>query len=211
MNIFTKLPRHKSGRGRSVVIKIRLQISVLVFLFSGISAFSQANYHLHIRSVDKDSVFLSEKFGLQYNFTNRYACIGYITKLPSLLQSRGYITAVIDSVRYDSLDANVVLYTGEAYQWAALDAKNIDANVLGAIGWRENLFTGKQMDLNQLQLCEDRILNYFENNGYPFAKIYLDSMHRDKDGVTGLLKAEKGPLYKIDSIRVFGNAKISNE
>src|ERR1051325_3341479 len=109
MNIFTKLPRHKSGRGRSVVIKIRLQISVLVFLFFGISAFSQANYRLHIRSVDKDSIFLSEKFGLQYNFATRYACLDYISKLPSLLQSKGYVTAVVDSVRYDSLAATIVL------------------------------------------------------------------------------------------------------
>jgi outer membrane protein assembly factor BamA len=49
-----------------------------------------------------------------------------------------------------------------------------------------------------------------ENSGYPFARVYLDSLQLEKDKVTALLKINKGPAYKIDSIRVYGNAKISN-
>ncbi|MBL0130332.1 MAG: hypothetical protein IPP43_03745 [Chitinophagaceae bacterium] len=52
--------------------------------------------------------------------------------------------------------------------------------------------------------------NSFRKYGYPFARVYLDSLVLDKDNVSALLKADRGPLYRIDSIRIFGSAKISN-
>ena len=40
--------------------------------------------------------------------------------------------------------------------------------------------------------------------------MYLDSFTLDSGKVSALLKVDRGPSYKIDSIRVFGDAKISN-
>ncbi len=48
------------------------------------------------------------------------------------------------------------------------------------------------------------------NTGYPFARVYLDSLQLENEKVSALLNVNKGPLYKIDSIRLYGNAKISN-
>ncbi|MEI9946775.1 MAG: POTRA domain-containing protein [Chitinophagaceae bacterium] len=42
-------------------------------------------------------------------------------------------------------------------------------------------------------------------------KIYLDSLQIDGEKVSAQLKLNKGYLYKIDSIRVYGNAKISTD
>ncbi|MEI9809739.1 MAG: POTRA domain-containing protein [Bacteroidota bacterium] len=84
-------------------------------------------------------------------------------------------------------------------------------SLLQAIGWREKMFSDKPMDFSEVQVWQDRILNYLENNGHPFAKVYLDSLQIDKEQVWAKLKVNKGPLYKIDSIRVQGTAKISNE
>ena len=72
------------------------------------------------------------------------------------------------------------------------------------------MFAGKPIDFTQVQVWEERILKHLENNGYPFAKVYLDSLQLENDKVSALLKINKGPLYRIDSIRVYGTAKISN-
>ena len=32
------------------------------------------------------------------------------------------------------------------------------------------------MDFSNIRIWQDKILNYLENNGYPFAKVYLDSL-----------------------------------
>jgi hypothetical protein len=41
--------------------------------------------------------------------------------------------------------------------------------------------------------------------------VYLDSLQIESEKVWAQLKLEKGPSYKIDSIRILGNAKISND
>ncbi|HEU4633213.1 MAG TPA: BamA/TamA family outer membrane protein, partial [Flavisolibacter sp.] len=43
-----------------------------------------------------------------------------------------------------------------------------------------------------------------------FGKVYLDSIDITGDGVSATVKVEKGPLYEIDSIRVYGDVKINN-
>lgn len=189
--------------------KIRLQISVLVLLLQGIAGFAQSKYDLLVRCADKDAAVISQ-LGIPAHFSSRFTCTGYLSQLPGMLQAKGYVTASLDSIRYDSASAYLVLFLGEQYKWARLDTKSADANLLDAVGWRERMFAGKPMDFVQVQQWQNRLLNRLENTGYPFAKVYLDSIDLDNDKVSALLKVEKGPLYLIDSIRIFGNAKISN-
>ena len=203
--------RRLSGQVKSHMRKFRLQISVLVLLLMmSIYTSAQGKYNLHIRGAEKDTALLIPRLGLQTSFTSQIACSEYISKLTGILQSKGYATASIDSIRYDSSDAYIVLFAGERYLWARIDAKNIDPSILDGVGWRDKVFMNKPMDFSQLQEWQEKLLKYLENNGYPFSKIYLDSLQLDNEMVSAQLKADKGPLYKIDSIRVFGDAKIAN-
>lgn len=190
--------------------KIRLQISVLVLLLLSIYTSAQTKYALEVKGIDKGADTLISQLGLQTSFTSRTACTDYINKLPGLLQAKGYVTASIDSLQYDSASARIHLFAGELYRWAQLDAKSIEPALLDAVGWREKLFTDKPMDFGQVQNLQEKMLNQLENTGYPFARVYLDSLLLDKDKVFALLKVNKGPQYKIDSIRITGNAKIAN-
>ncbi len=190
--------------------KLRLQIPVLAFLLMSMVSSGQTGYNLYVHCVDKDSAFLQSQFAVPDSFISRFACVDYINKLPGLLQAKGYVTASIDSLHYDSLFARMVLFVGDSYSWASLDVTQVDPAILDAVGWREKQFTGKAMDFGQVQIWEERILNYLENNGHPFGRVYLDSVKLENEKISALLQVNKGPLYKIDSIRVFGNAKISN-
>jgi len=196
---------------KSHMSPFRLQISVLVCLLLSISVAAQSRYQLSIRGVDKDSTFLQTQVGLQTSFVSKFACADYINKLPMLLQSKGYVTASVDSLFLDSTSAKMVLFVGQQYRWAAVDTRSIDAELLNAVGWRERNFTDKPMDFTQLNSWQERLLNQLENTGYPFSKVYLDSVQIEDEKISALLKVTKGPLYKFDSIRVYGNAKISND
>lgn len=70
---------------------------------------------------------------------------------------------------------------------------------------------GKPAVPDHFQAEELELLNYLENSGYPFAKISLDSVSINQGSISAVLNIEKGPLYKIDSIRIIGTAKISVE
>jgi outer membrane protein assembly factor BamA len=188
---------------------------ILLFAFPFISGLlnvsvAQDKYELSIRIVDQDSAVFNT-IGLQNSFDSRASCTDYVNKLPSFLQSKGYVTASIDSLAYDSSSARVAIFLGEAYHWTEINTDRVNPSLLNAIGWRQKNFPGKPIDFSQLQGWQERIINYLENNGRPFGKVFLDSLQiLDGNRVSAMLKVEEGPLYKIDSVRVFGNVKVSN-
>lgn len=167
-------------------------------------------YQLLINHVDKDSSFNSQVLKLQTGFANQIQCRDYINKLPALLNMKGYPAASIDSVHYDSAFAIVQLFLGSQQYLVQLRTERIEKRALDISGFTEKSFINKPVDFAQLQVIKERILNYYENNGYPFAGVFLDSIHVTADALNASLKVNKGPLYHIDSIRVRGKIKISN-
>lgn len=169
-----------------------------------------AQYSLHIKPVDKDSAFIYSTLQLQSDFKNEELCKGYIAKLPALLQSKGYPAASIDSVFSDQHGTTLFLYVGETFRYAHLNVDSVDKKLLDAIGWNAKTMDKQGVELEQVQTAQQKMLDYLESNGYPFAKIKLDSVSIDNHELTASLKVYKGPLYKIDSIRNYGTAKISS-
>jgi outer membrane protein assembly factor BamA len=191
--------------------KLRLYVSFTAMLFT-ISIALQAQYALTLTSPDKDSVFLHQQLGIPLSFKSQSSCLQYIYQLPSILQAKGYATASVDSIRSDSTGSSAQIFIGNIYRWTSIKTRKDDIPILEAGGWNIKAFNGKLLNFEQFERYQHKLLEYMENNGYPFARISLDSIGlTDSGSVSAGLKIEKGPLYKIDSIRVYGTAKISNE
>lgn len=194
------------------MIKVRGYSRTLlwILLLSPFCGWSQ--YPLHILPVDKDSLYVKNKLGLTTVFKTRETCTEYIFNLLPTLQAKGYMTASVDSVTIDASAASIRLYVGNIYRWAAIDTRHVDPALLAAVAWNDKTFRNRTLDFHQFQARQQQMLDYLENNGYPFARISLDSVTlKDSGMVSAMLKIDKGPLYKIDSIRVYGTAKISTE
>lgn len=192
-------------------IQSHLSLTLLfIILFQSIS-FGQTTYPLHAKCIDKPDEFLKDEIGLQAEFATRLACIDYVNKLPSLLQAKGFVASSIDSIHFDTASARLAIYLGQQYKWAHINTAIADPQVLALSGWNDKLFADRPINFDQLKGFQERMLIYLENNGYPFAKIFLDSIRLFADSVNANLIVDKGPLYKIDSIRIYGNARISNE
>jgi outer membrane protein assembly factor BamA len=148
---------------------------------------------------------------LQKEFASRTAASEYLAALPALLQTKGFIAASIDSLQLDSTSAVVHLYLGPQYKWARIKTSESDADILGAIRWNSKQVSGTALNFAAVQAGQERILAYLEETGYPFAKIYLDSIRLEGAEVAAHLVIDRGPLYKIDSLRVYGDARIDNQ
>ena len=131
------------------------------------------------------------------------------TNSPGFCRNKGFASASIDSVHFDSASAFIQLYIGERFSWSSIGVRPEDADLLRAAGWSTKKLTGKAVRLDKVQAEELSLLNYLENNGYPFAHISLDSIRFQRGSLSAMVKLERGPLYKIDSIRIHGSAKIS--
>ncbi len=172
---------------------------------------SKDNFSLIIKFTDKDSSFDPQRLKLQTVFNSQPAATDYVGKLPALLVSKGYPVASIDSSWSSASAIYLNVYLGTKYNWVQLTPVNIEKNALDESGFSEKNYNNKPINIIQLQAMQQRMLNYFEKEGYPFASVYLDSVQIKDEMISALLKADKGILYQIDSIRVFGKVNLSKK
>lgn len=190
------------------VNRVLLFIAVLIFLKSNV--YCQKKYALNYIIAGKDTSYKLQRLGLTTSFEGKEFAIEYLNDVPRFLLGKGFPAASIDSVMYDSTFADVSLYLGQQFKWAQINTDSIDSKLLDAIGWNERLFKNRKTDLISLQQQEERILNYYESNGYPFAEVSLENISISGEKIAGDLIVKKGIFYHIDSIRIFGKAKIKN-
>ncbi|MBC7586753.1 MAG: hypothetical protein H7178_00220 [Chitinophagaceae bacterium] len=181
---------------------------VIAILLMAINGFTQ-NVSLAIYSVDKTNAFVQQTIKPTTNFINAATCYAYINQLPITLQAQGFISASVDTVYKDSSTIHINLFLGEKYTWNNLKIEEKDWPLLNEAGIKKNIFTAQTFNQIQVIQLQEKVLDYCENNGYPFAKLQFDSVRFDDKQVSAKLVIDKGILYKMDSIRVFGNAKIN--
>ncbi len=187
-----------------------------ILCFSCTNIFSQNNYHLIIHLAGKDTMFSKgasqnlQSLNLQTVFSNKDLCTDYIFTLPETIAGKGYPASSVDSVFYDSSSTHIILFLGDRFKWIEINTDSIDKKALNESGWNKKLFNNKKIDFTELKTQKEKLLDYYETNGYPFASIKLDSVKIYDDKLKASLKAIKGPLYHIDSIRVYGKIKIKN-
>ncbi|HEU4903240.1 MAG TPA: BamA/TamA family outer membrane protein [Flavisolibacter sp.] len=169
-------------------------------------ALSQA-YPVRYQTAGADSVRL-DSLALPVSFPSRMEANTYLAGLLPFLQSKGFVTASIDSLQLDSAAAVVALFLGEPYQWSRVRTSEKDGPMLEAIHFPS---LKGAIDVATLTTWQKRILDYLEENGHPFGKTYFDSIQINGNEVEALLKIDKGPLYRIDSLQVIGDAKVNSD
>jgi outer membrane protein assembly factor BamA len=180
---------------------------VLCFLLNSGTVFAQT-YRLTTIYTDTHSV--NARPGIKELFKSKEECRLYVVTLPQQLREKGFLGVSVDSFSLGNDGAVMRLYVGENYRWGSLRVKKEDEPLLQAVGYREKFFMNQVVDNDKVRRLQEKLIAYLENNGYPFAEVRIDSL----DMVNGVIKTalfiNKGPLYKLDSIRIFGEANIRN-
>lgn len=185
--------------------------SSIIFISHAQQSNTKNAYLLKIKFSGKDSSFQPQDLTLQTEFNDEPALTAYVNKLPVLLASKGYPVASVDSSRSEGSITFIDLYLGTKYLWVQLNTKSLEKKALDVSGYRDRNFFNKPINLTLLQIVQQRLLNYYEKEGYPFATVYLDSINIENDKISASLKSDKGLQYHIDSIRVYGKAKINTK
>lgn len=142
------------------------------------------------------------------SFINLNAAIKNIT---TQLYQNAYLTAHIDSITTDSTTFMLHYHLGKQIKWANLTTKTIDEGILSKIGFRDKIYNNRPFNQNQLKRFFDKVISFYENHGYPFASIQLDSVEITNYNLSANLSINKNQLYKIDSVAIKGNATVSDD
>ena len=157
----------------------------------------------------KDSVITPAPVSLKTGFSDLPQLYNYINSIPKLFATKGYPVASVDSTWQVENNVHIILYVGKKYNWIQLRTNGIDKTLLNKIGYTSKNFTEKPLNIVEIDLMKERLLSYYENQGFPFASVYLDSVSINDDKVSAALMVSKGLLYRIDSINNFGKLKLN--
>jgi outer membrane protein assembly factor BamA len=189
---------------------------ILILLGSLVNqGLAQSNYTLQIQSIDssqdKTLAGIIKNIPYKKTFPNKLLRTKELQSFLFSLYDNGYIAASIDSIKNDSLNQIAYLNLGLIYHWAKIEKGNVDEGILSETGFREKVYFGKIFNQMQVRTLQEKILNYCENNGFPFASIKLDSIKMDADKIYAKLNLTKNILVKVDSIIIKGNAELSEQ
>lgn len=121
----------------------------------------------------------------------------------------GYLEASYSEYARYNDTIKVVLHPGKPYRWLRITTDTVNIRLINEAGFRDQLFEGKAVSPRHINNLNTKLLNWFENNGYPFASVsYRDFTFVD-GGISATLHTEPGSRITIDSVIVRGEARLS--
>lgn len=152
---------------------------------------------------------LPTKWIRSQDLTSKDLLEGALSEQIAYLYKQGYLEASIDSCRSAENTSVCHIHAGNRYRWARIDGSAIPTEIASAARFREKLFTGRPVTPRQIARLHNDLLAQSENNGYPFAKVWLDNIRHEDDGLHADLHLERGPLVRLDSVVVRGSARTN--
>jgi outer membrane protein assembly factor BamA len=186
--------------------KLIHSLLILTCLFCTCYSFSQRSYETTIAF--KESILNNKKIGFKDSIT----ASKYVQKKIIQLQKRGYLLASTDSSSCDSSRAFYQIYKGERFQSAKILITKGDISFLRKKArLTEKYLTNFPFTPNEITQLKIGIHQSLENNGFPFAKVKLDSIGFENTTLKANLVIEKGPEIRWTKINIRGDQRISQK
>ncbi|PKP49944.1 MAG: hypothetical protein CVT95_02945 [Bacteroidetes bacterium HGW-Bacteroidetes-12] len=192
---------------------LKFKRTYLLLSFLLVFGFSKAqNIRLSIQFNDTSLTQKQQKELFTFNASTTFAGLkNELININKQLSLRSFLTNSVDSIIVDSSNFVAYFHLGRQYKWTSLRTQTIDEGVLSKIGFRDKLYNNKPFNQKQLHNFYEKVIAFYENNGYPFASIRLDSVVVENNTLSGLVHIEKNNLYKIDSVIIKGTATVSDQ
>lgn len=127
------------------------------------------------------------------------------------LREDGFLAATADSLSERSDTTTYFLQKGRKWRWARLYNINVDELALSSAGFRERQYRNRTISYRKVASVMEKTLNHYENHGYPFASVWLDSIRIAEDVISAGISAKPGLQIRIDSLNWRGTAKITRK
>ena len=170
---------------------------------------AQIVYKLQVVNTDSASVF--KKISYKKQFSDKAYIEKEANKIYISLIDAGYISASVDSITRDSLNYRAYISAGKKYKWVNLYYSKKDQAIVSKLGYNERFFAKRPFKFSELSKFMEKIITYYENNGYPFASAKLDSLRFENSNVAAKLNIEKNVFIKLDSLITEGTGKVSQK
>jgi translocation and assembly module TamA len=163
---------------------------------------------LVLKATDTDQGVL-QHYNYKKSVPDSVGALQELKDLTRQLQNDAYLTASADSFyfRHDTL--YVQYFVGDRYRWAQLRNGNLGDDLLIRAGYKEKLYRNVPFLPKEWTRLQEDVLTLAETSGYPFARIYLDSLQIRDNQIEAVVVLDKGQLMVFDTLQLEGNTRTT--
>ena len=179
----------------------------ILLLFFFVSLKGQNTY---LNIIPKETKGTLTKLNYRKKFSSKTDAYKEIENILLTLQYKGFLLAQADTVYSDTNSVTALISENGVYKTAHLRLGNLDPGMASKIGISEKLYFNKPFRYKEVARSLEKIIVYYENNGYPFASVALDSVSTENNSLSAVIAVKKNKFFKIDSIKIVGTAKVNS-
>ena len=125
--------------------------------------------------------------------------------IKEILYENGFLEA---NIKTDKSANTISIENGPQYFWEEVKLGNINKEVGQKLNFSEKLFKNQPVNINQVFKWQEKFLRYYENHGYPFAKVKLDTIRINNQFIYATWYAELNKQIFIDSINIISDEPL---
>ena len=184
-------------------VRYILFFQLLFFTTDKLCAIDSIIYRIDCRDCNKTALALLDKTQKFYR-ENELDKIQQNVLNP-LYEAGWLMASIIAPTDCKDDSCNLLLNPGPLFSWTKLENANIPKQLLRSLGYSDVLLKDKTFNAKELNKIRSRVLKNCENNAYPFAHIYFDSISADSTGIiSAKVFLDYCPEILMDSLQIIG-------
>jgi hypothetical protein len=108
----------------------------------------------------------------------------------------------------DSAVCKVCVFQGNQYKSTVIIVEEAENKLIEEANLSSYSKNGL-LSLGNYPMFSGKLIDYYENNGFPFVEVYLDSLSLHPDSIISRLIIDKHDYITFDSIILQGDVKLS--
>ncbi len=165
-------------------------------------------YSVQLRTVPA-GIPLIKNGTLKEHYADSLEVKAFLEEVLSAARFKGYLLAEAQPLNWRHNQLEIIILLDKRFYWSRLKTGNVSSAVLARAGFPKGNFKNEPLAPQNLQLWYEKILKVYEDSGYPFASVSIDSVSFHGDSVSATLSADPGRLVQLDSLSLTGDVKIS--
>ncbi len=179
---------------------------IIVLSFISIKAQGKIEIKLHFTN-NKN---LPKKIQYKKYFRTQNQAILSLNSLLQKIQAKGYIESSVDSTILQNNILNTYVYLGKKYTLTSLENGNLTEELTHKIHFKPKDYNKKVYSFNEIEELQQKILQFYENRGYPFTEVFLDSFSIKNQSVQSKIYVKPHQIFTIDTIIIEGKTNTKS-
>lgn len=176
------------------------QFALLLLLFSSIAVNAQNNIKLQWEVSDaSEKSPINNKPNLFFRDTTQL--YQFVDSTLTATKNKGYLFCTIDTLKQTEDTFTYTIYLGPQYDHIYINTQKVSDQILKSRYWKGNSKFKKVLP-NELERAKFQVVEYYENQGYPFTKVWTDSLHFKGNDLYANLNLDLGDQVVFDTLIV---------